>query len=148
MKMNKHCERNLPKALIWLAIATGLIILLALCGCASLQKVASDERTQEDISRLDDIFWEWVEKQTEKPPSVGEGTGGKPAEVQAGDELNYGLLKWKYGGFNGSNATLDPNVQISGLTNRGGKHLFYRWEKGLSAWGMTIIKFLFLNPLN
>ena len=43
----KNLERNLPKALIWLAIATGLIILLALCGCASLLKVAAVERTQE-----------------------------------------------------------------------------------------------------
>ncbi len=114
------------------ALALGFLLMwgaLCVAGCGTL--------TQEDISRLDDIFWEWVEKQTEKPPSVGEGTGGKPAEVQAGDELNYGLLKWKYGGFNGSNATLDPNVQISGLTNRGGKHLFYRWDKGLSAWGMS-----------
>ncbi len=113
-----------------LAVAVAAIVAaLIISGCASL--------TQDEIARLDAIFWEWVEKQTEKPPSVGEGTGGKPAEVQAGDELNYGLLKWKYGGFNGSNATLDPNVQISGLTNRGGKHLFYRWDKGLSAWGMS-----------
>jgi hypothetical protein len=110
-------------------VILSVLAIVCLAGCAAIEA--------SKIEKLDDIFWEWVEKQTEKPPSVGEGTGGKPAEVQAGDELNYGLLKWKYGGFNGSNATLDPNVQISGLTNRGGKHLFYRWEKGLSAWGMS-----------
>ena len=132
----ERCRRwqMVRETLITISIMIGLMLVvfsvILISGCAVFES--------SKIEKLDKIFWEWVEKQTEKPPSVEvPGSVEKPSETQAGDELNYGLLKWRYGGFNGAGATLDPNVQISGLSNRGGKHLFYRWEKGLSAWGMS-----------
>lgn len=125
--MNKHCERNLPKAKIWLAIATGLGLMFLLCGCASLQRLTSDERVQElfnrALERLQARLEEKADKPTdpEAPPIV--------APDNKADEVDYASLRWDYGGFNGSKAPMDANTRISNLTFRGNS-LYFKFASG------------------
>lgn len=125
MKTGKHYEANLPKAFIWLAIATGLFILLALCGCASLQRLTSDERTQElfnrALAKLQARLEEKADKPDEAPPIVAPDT-------QA-DEVDYASLRWEFGGFNGSKAPMDANTRIGNLTFRGNS-LYFKFAQG------------------
>lgn len=47
-------------------------------------------------------------------------------------------LNWCYGGFNGSNAVYDPNVNIVGIRQLGG-NLYYSWNcTSPSFWGVTV----------
>lgn len=51
------------------------------------------------------------------------------------DAIDFACLSWKFGGVDGSKAKLD-SPRISGLT-AGSKSLSYKWDKGLSAWGLA-----------
>lgn len=119
-------------AVAFAAFAAALII----SGCASL--------TQDEIARLDKIFWQWVEKQEAKgetPPSVEPMPDTPPPQTppmpDSSDAVAFDKLRWLYGGFNGSKAARDGGVALSNLTIKNGNRLFYRWEKGLSAWGLA-----------
>ena len=118
---------NLPKALIWLAIATGLIILLALCGCASLQRLTSDERTQELFNRALERLQARLEEKADKP------TDQKPRQSL---RQTTRRTRWTTrpcaginGGFNGSKAPMDANTRISNLTFRGNS-LYFKFAQG------------------
>ncbi len=112
-------------------VILSVLAIVCLAGCAAIEA--------SKIEKLDDIFWQWVERQSEKPPSV-EKPADAPVDTPAadtGDEVAFGALQWRYGDFNGGSAARDPNVQISALTMHNGNRLYYRWDKGLSAWGMA-----------
>ncbi len=120
------------------ALALGFLLMwgaLCVAGCGTL--------TQEDISRLDDIFWKWVEEREAKgegkPPSAEPTTpdSAPPSVVHADDAVAYDKLRWLYGGFNGASAVRDEGVALSSLSIKNGNRLFYKWEKGLSAWGLA-----------
>ena len=58
-----------------------------------------------------------------------------PVEETGIDAVDYSLLRWEYGGFNGSRATLD-SPRLSNLTLRNGNRIHYRWDVGLDGWGL------------
>lgn len=120
----------------WVAYAVALALCVA--GCGTL--------IQDDISRLDAIFWEWVEQQEAKgegtPPSAEPipDTPTPPTPEQppddASDAVAYSSLQWRWGGFNGAKARLDA-PRISGLSLRNGNRVYYKWDVGLGAWGLA-----------
>lgn len=117
--MNKHCEQNLPKALIWLAIATGLVLMLLLCGCASFW----DNLNPEGVGGLvTDVLDDYRTNRVDDAES--------PAQPDyALDAVRYADLQWRHGGFNGSGADFDDRAQIADLsTHQNG--MSYRWIKG------------------
>ena len=122
------------------ALALGILLMCgALCvaGCSTL--------TQDEIARLDKIFWEWVERQEAKgetPPSaepIPDTPTPPPTPEQppadASDAVAYSSLQWRYGGFNGANAKLD-SPRISNLSIKNGNRVYYKWDVGLSGWGL------------
>lgn len=118
---------------VLLAVAT---VALCVAGCSTL--------TQDEIARLDKIFWEWVERQEAKgetPPSAEPMPETPPTQTppatDSSDAVAFDKLRWLYGGFNGSKAARDEGVALSSLSIKNGNRLFYRWEKGLSAWGLA-----------
>ena len=125
MKNEKHCERNLPKALIWLAIATGLIILLALCGCASFWDNLNPEGVGGLVTEvLDDYRTNRVDD------------AESPAQPDyAKDAVRYADLQWRYGGFNGAGADFDQVTLSNASCN--GKRYAYTFDVGMSAWGIA-----------
>lgn len=117
--MNKHCERNLPKAFIWLAIATGLGLMLLLCGCASFWDNLNPEGVGGLVTEvLDDYRTNRVDD------------AESPAQPDyAKDAVRYADLQWRYGGFNGAGADFDDRAQIANLsTHRNG--MSYNWTNG------------------
>ena len=55
-----------------------------------------------------------------------------PADL---DAVDFASLQWKFGGVAGSKAKLD-SPRISALS-AGSKSISYKWDKGLSAWGLA-----------
>lgn len=51
------------------------------------------------------------------------------------DALDFAALQWEFGGVDGSKAKLD-SPRLSGL-KAGSKTISYKWEKGLSGWGLA-----------
>lgn len=60
------------------------------------------------------------------------GTGETPASP---DQMDYGLLKWSYGGISGRGYSAS-GVSISGL-RISGRNLSFRYNTNLSAWGYS-----------
>lgn len=119
-----------------LAVAfAAFVAALIISGCASL--------TQDEIARLDAIFWEWVadrEAKGDKPPSAEPMPDTPPPQTppatDPSDAVPYDSLQWRYGGFNGAKARLDA-PRISGLSLRNGNRVYYKWDVGLGAWGLA-----------
>lgn len=66
---------------------------------------------------------------------LGNATGGTEyAKPVNADEVEYSLLQWDFGGFNGANAKLDT-PRLSGASCNGRRYS-YRWDVGLSGWGL------------
>jgi hypothetical protein len=114
-------------------LAVGVLLAVAtvagcvFTGCALLDTVASDERTQElfdrALAKLQARLEEKADKPTdpEDPPIV--------APDNKADEVAYASLRWDYGGFNGSKALMDANTRISNLTFRGNS-LYFKFAQG------------------
>ena len=51
------------------------------------------------------------------------------------DAIDFASLQWKFGGFDGAKAKLD-SPRLSGL-KAGSKSISYKWETGLSCWGLS-----------
>lgn len=113
---------------VTLAVATLFAILLS--GCASL--------SAEDMARLDALADRWIERLEEKIGDKIETPTPTPEEPTVpgatGDAMDYGLLKWKWGGVNASGAKLD-SPRLSGLTCNG-RAVSYRWDVGMAGWGL------------
>lgn len=63
----------------------------------------------------------------------------KPADPDkptptTGDEIDFSLLQWKYGGFSGGNAKLDGPTLANLSFN--GKAVSYRWVTDMTMWGL------------
>lgn len=76
----------------------------------------------------------------EEPAAPGGGTvetpppAQPPAAVDNPDAVDFAKLEWKWGGFNGANATRST-PRLSSLRSNGSR-LFYKWDVGLSGWGL------------
>lgn len=73
---------------------------------------------------------------TEEPtaPSTSTPQPSTPSEETYADEINPSLLRWVYGGVDGSRACID-SPRIGAL--RMGRNLSYSWRAGnLAAWGL------------
>ncbi|MGI5868654.1 MAG: hypothetical protein ACOX9C_04310 [Kiritimatiellia bacterium] len=122
-------------------------------GCASIL----DRIGEEDIARLDELAWKWVERLEEKygrqdepapeapeAPQAEAPSAGTPADpaptapdapaAAALDQAEFAALQWRYGGFDGSRARLD-SPRLSNL-RADGSRLWYKWDVGLSGWGL------------
>ncbi len=101
-------------------------VLTSITGCKSLDITK--------IERLDRLAEKWkakLEKYKGKEDKPSPETG-KPSAV---DQLDYSVLRWDYGGFNGAGATLD-SPRISNLRTDG-RNLHYKWDVGLGGWGLA-----------
>lgn len=74
---------------------------------------------------------DWAAEQDPEPEEEEE----KPVAEDNPDAVDFSLLQWKYGGVNGSKAKLDAprikDLRISGNT------LSWKWEVGMSSWGLA-----------
>ena len=106
---------------VLLAVAT--VAGCVFTGCASLQRLTSDERTQELFNRALERLQARLEEKAdpEAPPIV--------APDNKADEVDYASLRWEFGGFNGSKAPMDANTRISNLTFRGNS-LYFKFASG------------------
>lgn len=73
---------------------------------------------------------DWLAGRSESPEESEESEG--PADVDAAE---FSSLQWKFGGVDGSKARLD-SPRLSGL-KAGGESISFKWESGLSAWGLA-----------
>lgn len=115
-------------------------------GCASIL----DRVGEDDIARLDALADEWIAKleaklaepsepdkpapetpAPETPPPITPPADPAPA----GDQVDYALLKWQYGGVHAGGAKLD-SPRLSGLSCNG-RAVSYRWDVGMSGWGLS-----------
>jgi len=103
--------------------------------------VASDERVQAEFDRA----VERIRAALEKPDDGGTvetptaPTAPQPEEPTAPgasnpDEVEFGRLEWKWGGFDGDGAKLD-SPRLADL-RCDGRNLTYRWATGMSGWGL------------
>ncbi len=113
-------------------------------GCASIL----DRIGEDDIAKLDALADEWIAKLEAKlaepsepdkpaPETPAPETPADPAP--AVDQVDFALLKWQYGGFNGAGAVPSAGgARIADLkvteASPGGK-LSFRWERTMKAWG-------------
>ena len=124
---------NIQKLAILTFGASLCVVCLALSGCRLLRPG--------DIEKLDAAYEVWWNDYTNRmaqaggtvdpPPQTGGNTGGVEA---VRDDVDFGALKWRYGGFNGAGARLD-SPRISNLRSDG-RVLHYKWDVGLSGWGL------------
>lgn len=72
---------------------------------------------------------DWLAGRTS--PSGGDGET-VPADV---DAVDFSRLQWEFGGVDGSRAALS-SPRLSGL-HAGASSISYKWETGLSGWGLS-----------
>lgn len=138
VKRSQNEGRGASRAVTWLACAA-LAIVLAVCllaagGCSTI----IDSISEDDIAKLDKLVEVWKAKleaqigdTVEAPAPDVPAQETPPATV---DQLDYSMLKWKFGGVNATGAKLDT-PRISGLSCNG-RSVFYRWDVGMSGWGL------------
>lgn len=95
---------------------------LCLSGCLSTN----------DLAVLDDLSDMWIDRIAEKDNDDSKYTPDGCSK--AVDNVDYNLLSWRYGGFNGSGAQLDT-PRLSNLSCDG-RSVSYRWDVGMSGWGL------------
>lgn len=113
-------------------------------GCASIL----DRIGEDDIARLDALAEEWIARLQERletpapetpapeTPDAGTPDAGTPADpAPAVDQVDYALLKWRYGGETFGGAKLD-SPRIAGLACNG-RSVSYKWSVGMSGWGLS-----------
>jgi len=96
---------------LFIALAGLALVFLALLttGCATIKEYAHDALEN----------------------ATGGNTDAQPVNA---DAVDYSLLQWEFGGFNGANARLDT-PRLSGASCDG-RTVFYKWDVGLDVWGM------------
>jgi len=121
----------------WVAYVILLILaFIFVWGLTSIVGCKSFDATS--IERLDELADKWKAKlekhkgEEEKPSPTPTPTPDNPPSI---DQLDYSVLRWNFGGFNGAGAKLD-SPRISGLKTDG-RNLHYKWDVGLSGWGLS-----------
>ena len=107
-------------------LALAAVCAVALCsGCA----------TGPDGVYIDETIWLFVTNRADRAVAEQSQDSATGASVEVGDSSGVAesassfVADWRYGGFNGSRATEDPNCQIGSLKlSRDG--LSFRWVKG------------------
>ena len=74
---------------------------------------------------------DWIAGRT-NPADDDSGEEVVPADV---DAVDFAALSWQYGGFDGAKAKLD-SPRLSGLS-ASGTTIRYKWDVGLSGWGLA-----------
>ncbi|MGI6158114.1 MAG: hypothetical protein ACOYH4_06570 [Saccharofermentanales bacterium] len=120
--------KSIPKYVIILFTAA----LTLAGGCTTIL-------TESNIDKLDKLADKWIQRIKDKiaEEQAKPGTPDTPPPADATtDDIPFSQLKWRYGGFSGAGAALDA-PRISNLSIRGGNRIYYRWDVGLSAWGLS-----------
>jgi len=74
---------------------------------------------------------DWAAEQDPEP----EEEEDEPITEESPDAVDFSILKWTYGGVNGSKARLD-SPRLSRL-KASAKSISYKWDVGLSDWGLA-----------
>ena len=132
-----------------IAILIGFMLLgfaiFAMCGCATIRSIVTDESIQElAIEQLDRLADKWIAKAKDLPEFSG-NSGELPPTVNDSltvDAIPFASLQWRYGGFNGSGAVFD-RVTLANLTCDGHnvRYTFVGADAktktgGLDVWGL------------
>ncbi len=100
-----------------------------MCGC-----IALDAEQQETLTK---VVHEVIFTVTNQPaataqpvkPSVQSAAEEEPAAAPSVDGVDFSALRWRYGGFDGSNAKLADGVRIKDLTVTSDR-ISYAWAAG------------------
>ncbi len=130
------------------ALEAGAAQARKLAGTAGIEErlAAVEERMAagEERDRLAYAFtWLTAEKAGITETAARDWLAGRtaPSEDEAEepaadvDAVEFAKLKWKFGGKDGSKAALS-SPRLSGL-KAGSKSISYKWEQGLSDWGLS-----------
>ena len=124
----RGCNTWMGYAIFSVIIILIVSAIICVSGCISFGSV--------DMERLDKLADKWKARLEEYLGKDKDGAE-QPDKPVAGDidQLDYSVLQWKYGGFNGANAKLD-SPRISNLRTDG-KNVYYNWDVGLGGWGLS-----------
>ena len=132
-------ERAAMRVIAFLAtLAVAFVAAFIISGCATsggLDMESLDAHAARWVAVLE-AYLEQRASEPERPPVVEPGEPSKPAPQppSAVDAVAYSSLQWRWGGFYGGGAKLD-SPRISNLRTNG-RELTYKWEVGLSGWGL------------
>ena len=110
-----------------LSCVVGTIVVSSLLsGCSTVQRVVNDDATQLLFNRaLDRLQARLEEKAIAATNNPAEpGTSPIVAPSTKDDAVDYALLRWEFGGFNGRGALLDADTRISNLAISGNNMSF------------------------
>jgi hypothetical protein len=139
--MNLKEERRSIYSLIYLVVIPLIVGAVIIPGCF----IGCISITPDSMEQLDSLTERWVyileqyaDYKANKPapaPDTPEGPGPDAPVIDTSiDAVDYGKLIWQYGGFAAAGARLD-SPRISSLRTNG-RELTYKWEVGLSGWGL------------
>lgn len=112
--------RGLSRLLVWAGLLVLILLALLQFGCQSLH--ISDAEAQ---ALFDRAVTRIRERLAEDPTPLPD----TPTADASKDAVDYSLLQWSHGGFNGAGAMLHPETTIGSLsiTSSG---MSYRWVAG------------------